>query len=96
MSTLAHKPTQTPPSVKPSQFPSAKTRVPPLENGSHLSAKEFLRRYEAMPDLKKAELIDGKVYVMASPVCASQHAEPDAFVQTWLGTYALSTKKCRT
>jgi hypothetical protein len=28
--------------------------VPPLENGDRLSAGEFLRRYEAMPHLKKA------------------------------------------
>ena len=30
--------------------------IPPLENGAHLSAREFLRRYEAMPEVKKAEL----------------------------------------
>jgi len=34
--------------------------TPPLQSGDHLSAREFLRRYEAMPEVKKAELIDGK------------------------------------
>jgi hypothetical protein len=34
-------------------------RIPPLENGDHLTAAEFLRRYKAMPNLEKAELIQG-------------------------------------
>src|SRR5438874_6461554 len=61
-----------------------------LENGAHLSASEFLRRYEAaMPDIK-AELVNGIVY-MASPVRLDQHGEPDSLIQTWLGTYAIAT-----
>ena len=47
---------------------------PPLENGDRLSSREFLRRYEAMPELKKAELIQGVVY-MPSPVSAN-HSNP--------------------
>jgi Uma2 family endonuclease len=65
--------------------------VSPLENGAHLSAREFLRRYEAMPEVKKAELISGVVY-MGSPVRLDQHGEPDGLVQTWLGTYTVATK----
>jgi Uma2 family endonuclease len=61
-----------------------------LENGAHLSAAEFLRRYEAMPEVKKAELVNGIVY-MASPVRYEQHAEPDSLMQTWLGNYAIAT-----
>lgn len=68
----------------------AADRLPPLENGAHLSAHEFLRRYEAMSELKKAELINGVVY-MASPVRLDQHGEPDNLVQTWLGTYSIAT-----
>jgi Uma2 family endonuclease len=64
--------------------------VQPLENGAHLSAFEFLRRYDAMPEIKKAELVNGIVY-MASPIRLDQHGEPDGLMQTWLGTYALST-----
>jgi len=33
--------------------------IPPLENGDRLSRSEFERRYQAMPDVKKAELIEG-------------------------------------
>lgn len=69
---------------------AAALSIPPLENGAHLSAGEFLRRYEAMPEIKKAELIDGIVY-MASPVRHDQHGKQDALIQTWLGVYALAT-----
>src|SRR5262245_17111719 len=41
--------------------------VPPLENGDRLTRAEFERRYRAMPHLKKAELIEGVVYI-PSPV----------------------------
>src|SRR5438034_284421 len=64
--------------------------VPPLENGAHLSAREFLRRYESMPEVKKAELINGIVY-MGSPVRLDQHGEPDNLIQTWLGSYSVAT-----
>jgi Uma2 family endonuclease len=63
----------------------------PLENGEHLDAEEFLRRYEAMPDLKKAELIQGIVYIMASPVSAGFHGAPDNIIQMWLGVYCSAT-----
>src|SRR5947207_6347887 len=62
----------------------------PLENGEHLSASEFLRRYEAMPEVKKAELIDGIVY-MGSPVRIDQHGEPDGLIQGWLCNYSVAT-----
>ncbi len=77
-----------PPSVPRGE---AKASVSPLENGAHLGASEFLRRYEAMPEVKKAELVNGIVY-MGSPVRLDQHGEPDGLVQTWLGTYAVATK----
>src|SRR5256885_15317986 len=74
-------------------------RIPPLENGDHLSGREFLRRYEAMPEVKKAELVNGIVY-MATPVRLEQHGEPDNLIKTWLGTYSRSEerrvgKECR-
>ncbi|MCH9054205.1 MAG: hypothetical protein IIA72_24720, partial [Proteobacteria bacterium] len=37
-------------------------RVPELKAGDRLTRVEFERRYEAMPHLKKAELIEGVVY----------------------------------
>lgn len=61
----------------------------PLENGDELHASEFLRRYESMDDVRKAELIEGAVH-MPSPVRADMHAQPDGLVQTWLGTYAIA------
>jgi Uma2 family endonuclease len=67
--------------------------VVPLENGERLSAAAFLRRYEAMPGVKKAELIEGVVY-MGSPV-RLVHAEPDNLVQLWLGLYAARTPGTR-
>lgn len=46
--------------------PPKKVKVPPLENGDNLTVAEFERRYEAMPELKKAELINGIVYIPSS------------------------------
>lgn len=66
---------------------------PPLQNGDRLRSREFLRRYEGMPELKKAELIEGIVY-MGSPVSAT-HGEPDGLVHTWLGLYAAHTPGVR-
>jgi hypothetical protein len=34
--------------------------IPPLENGDKLTRAEFERRYEAMPQVKKAELKEGE------------------------------------
>jgi Uma2 family endonuclease len=65
-----------------------------LENGDRLTAHEFLRRYEAMPEAKKAQLIEGIVY-MASPVRADTHGEPDGLIQGWLFTYALEHAKLK-
>lgn len=43
--------------------PSNAQEIPPLEHGDHLTRDEFERRYEAMPGVKKAELINGRVYL---------------------------------
>jgi len=69
--------------------PAARTERP-LENGEHLDAEEFMRRYEAMPELKKAELIQGIVY-MGSPVNAEFHGQPDSIIQGWLALYCSAT-----
>lgn len=70
------------------------TTIPPLENGDMLSRGEFERRYTAMPHLKKAELIEGIVY-MASPLRFEPHAEPHANLIIWLGTYKIATPGVR-
>ena len=60
-----------------------------LENGDRLTRCEFERRYALRPDLKKAQLIEGVVY-MPSPVSVA-HAGPHAMIQTVLLVYAAST-----
>lgn len=67
-----------------------KQTIPPLENGDQLTRLEFEQRYEQMPDVKKAELIEGIVY-MASSLRITQHGEPHASIMTWLGFYKAST-----
>ena len=67
-----------------------KVAIPPLENGDRLTRDEFEVRYAAMPELKKAELIDGVVY-LASPVRVNQHGVPHSNLITWLGTYRIFT-----
>jgi Uma2 family endonuclease len=67
--------------------------VPPLVAGDHLSRAEFERRYQAMPQVKKAELVEGVVY-MPSPVSV-QHGEPHAIVIGWLLTYVAATPAIR-
>jgi Uma2 family endonuclease len=57
-----------------------------LEPGDCMSRDEFHRRYLANPRIKKAELIDGVVYV-PSPVRSRFHGRPHALVVTWLGVY---------
>lgn len=64
--------------------------IPPLENGDKLTRHEFERRYHAMPNLKKAELIEGVVYV-ALPVRAKQHGKPHARIMGWLIAYEAAT-----
>ena len=65
-------------------------RVLPLENGAHLTREEFERRYEAMPGLKKAELIEGVVY-MPSPVRHVQHGKPHGITMGWIAYYISKT-----
>ncbi len=64
--------------------------VPILESGDRLTRYEFERRYQSMPHLKKAELIEGVVYV-ASPLRYSRHGQPHSEIMTWLGVYRAAT-----
>ena len=64
--------------------------IPVLENGDRLTRCEFERRYAARPDVKKAELIEGVVY-MPSPVRLGGHAEPHSAIQGVLIVYAAYT-----
>ena len=61
----------------------------PLENGARLTRAEFERRYEAMPHIKKAELIEGVVY-MPSPV-RIEHSRKHGQIMLWIGAYQTAT-----
>ena len=65
-------------------------RLLPLENGDHLTREEFERRYEARPDLKKAELNEGVVHV-PSPVNYLGHGKPQTHLVGWLAVYEAAT-----
>jgi hypothetical protein len=75
-------------------LPLSPPRIPSLETGDHLTRHEFERRYEAMPEVKKAELIEGVVY-MPSPVRAEQHGNPHADLIGWMALYRASTPGVR-
>lgn len=74
---------------EPMEEPAPLKKVPRLENGDLLVAAEFLQRYESMPSLKKAELIEGTAY-MPSPV-STYHSKPDSLIQMVLGLYSVET-----
>jgi Uma2 family endonuclease len=68
--------------------------LPPLESGDRLTRPEFERRYHAMPHVKKAELIEGVVYV-PSPLRFEPHARPHGHLITWLGVYEAFTARVK-
>jgi Uma2 family endonuclease len=68
--------------------------ITPLESGEHLTRAEFERRYEADPDTKKAELVEGVVH-MPSPVSAV-HGKSHSSVIAWLSVYAATVKIIQT
>lgn len=64
--------------------------VPPLNPGDRLSRSEFERRHQAHPEIKKAELIEGVVY-MSTPVRFEEHGRPHSDVMGWLSVYRAAT-----
>jgi Uma2 family endonuclease len=62
-----------------------------LRAGDRLARDEFERRYDAMPDVKKAELIEGVVY-MPSPVSTDDHGSPQVDLVCWIGIYRAFTE----
>lgn len=80
-------------SINTSTTPAASSLTaltPRLESGDELPRDEFERRYQAMPGIKKAELIEGIVY-MPSPVRFDQHGLPHAQLMGWLTAYYFET-----
>jgi Uma2 family endonuclease len=78
--------TQTPPIPKT----ASAVAIPRLQAGDRLTRAEFERRYNAMPNVNHAELIEGVVY-MPSPVSTENHGAPHFDLITWLGIYRIQT-----
>ena len=62
--------------------------IPPLRDGDILTVEEFERRWDAMPGLKHAELIEGRVYMNAAALRWDWHAEPYGILMLTIPTYA--------
>ncbi|BAY76570.1 hypothetical protein NIES25_30220 [Nostoc linckia NIES-25] len=71
--------------------PPQNQTIPLLENGDKLTRYEFERRYNAMPNLKKAELIEGIVYIMPAALRFRSHGQPHGWIIGWLFTYQAAT-----
>lgn len=63
--------------------------APTLTAGDNLSREEFLRLWEMNPEIKKAELIGGIVY-MPCPLSV-QHGDRESDVGIWCGVYRVHT-----
>lgn len=61
-----------------------------LQNGDRLTRDEFHHRYQAMAQLRKAELIEGVVH-MPSPVRHRKHGRQQFDMIAWLGRYVALT-----
>jgi hypothetical protein len=73
-----------------SSVASRPATLPTLESGDRLSREEFHARYLLRPDIKKAELVNGVVYV-PSPTRDPQHAQPHFLLNAELGVYQRRT-----
>lgn len=78
------------PSVRIRHWSWPKTEPPPLNAGDFLTRAEFERRYDAHPEIKKAELIEGVVH-MPSPIRHKQHSRPHIIISAWIGHYLVAT-----
>jgi hypothetical protein len=65
---------------------------PSLATGDNLTREEFIRIWEQRPDIKRAELVGGIVY-MPSPT-STDHGDMDFNAVTLLGFYRAMTPGC--
>lgn len=68
---------------------------PKLHEGDRLTRDEFERRYSAMSAVVKAELVEGVVHIMPSPVSAESHGDQHAWMVGWLVHYEAFTPGVR-
>ncbi|MGB3421388.1 MAG: Uma2 family endonuclease [Dolichospermum sp.] len=73
------------------KIPLPASIIPPLTNGDKLTRYEFERRYNAVSKPKKAELIEGIVYIMSAALRFRSHGQPHGRILTWLGNYEAMT-----
>jgi Uma2 family endonuclease len=73
------------------KMPFSPSFIIPLNNGDKLNRYEFERRYDSTSDIKKAELIEGIVYIMPAALRFRSHGQPHARILTWLGNYEVLT-----
>lgn len=71
--------------------PPQNQTIPQLENGDKLTRYEFERRYNATPNVRKAELVEGIVYIMPAALRFRSHGEPHSTIIGWLFTYRIAT-----
>lgn len=78
-------------SIYPVQTPETTAGSRPVsltfESGDRLSRAEFERRYETHPEIKKAELVEGIVYVTHR--VRLDHGRLHALLVGWLGWYSV-------
>jgi Uma2 family endonuclease len=65
--------------------------IPRLLNGDHLTVPEFERRYEAVEEDQRAELIEG--IVVMSPPISSDHGRTNSLMNWLLHHYATATPR---
>jgi Uma2 family endonuclease len=64
--------------------------IPPLVSGDRLTRVEFERRYHLHPEIKKAELIDGEVYITPS-AWVNAHRRLHFDLVAWAGVFRAAT-----
>ncbi|MFM5887114.1 MAG: Uma2 family endonuclease [Dolichospermum sp.] len=73
------------------KIPFSASIIPPLTNGDKLTRYEFERRYNASPQIKKAELIEGIVYIIPAALRFRSHGQPHGRITGWLFSYEAMT-----
>jgi Uma2 family endonuclease len=63
-----------------------------LTTGDLMDRAEFLRRWDALPEINKAELIEG-IVIVPSPL-SREHGKRDKTIIWWLTQYAYATAGC--
>lgn len=63
-----------------------------LNAGDHMTREEFLQTWEKLPNIKRAELIGGVVY-LPSPL-RRPHGKKDRHISGWLSVYEAATPGC--